>query len=109
MGTCVISFRHNQHLLIFFSVFCRWEFKSDRIERDEKRKALEKYFFYSNRYLSHLMSLKFEKDHYSMAKNRMDEMMLFKISWAEVQFLKKSLDTLTDCRRTLMYTYAFGY
>ena len=27
----------------------------------------------------------------------------------QVQFLKKALDTLCECRRTLMYTYAFAY
>jgi hypothetical protein len=28
---------------------------------------------------------------------------------AQVQFLKKSLDILCECRRTLMYTYVFAY
>ena len=27
----------------------------------------------------------------------------------QVQFLKKSLDILCECRRTLMYTYVFAY
>ena len=31
------------------------------------------------------------------------------MSRIEVQFLKKSLDILCECRRTLMYTYVFAY
>ena len=31
------------------------------------------------------------------------------MSWIEVQFLKKAVDILCECRRTLMYTYVFAY
>lgn len=31
------------------------------------------------------------------------------MSWIEVQFLKKAVDVLCMCRRTLMYTYVFAY
>ena len=39
----------------------------------------------------------------------MEEMQQHNMSWIEVQFLKKSLDILCECRRTLMYTYVFAY
>ena len=31
------------------------------------------------------------------------------MSWVEVQFLKKAVDILCQCRQTLMYTYVFNY
>ena len=31
------------------------------------------------------------------------------MSWIEVQFLAKAVETLRDCRTTLMYTYVFAY
>lgn len=31
------------------------------------------------------------------------------MSWIEVQFLKKAVDVLCQCRQTLMYTYVFAY
>lgn len=30
-------------------------------------------------------------------------------SWIETQYLKKAVDVLNECRRTLMYTYAFAF
>lgn len=31
------------------------------------------------------------------------------MSWIEVQFLKKAVDVLCQCRSTLMYTYVFAF
>ena len=80
--------------------------------------------------MNHIQSLKFENKLYTMVKEKMEEMQLQSMSWIEVmfllsavckrsntsrlfgdqvQFLKKALDTLCECRRTLMYTYAFAY
>ena len=61
------------------------------------------------RYMNHLQSLKFENKLYAMVKDKMEEMQQHNMSWIEVQFLKKSLDILCECRRTLMYTYVFAY
>ena len=63
----------------------------------------------SFRYMNHLQSLKFENKLYAMVKDKMEEMQQHNMSWIEVQFLKKSLDILCECRRTLMYTYVFAY
>ena len=62
-----------------------------------------------HRYMNHLQSLKFENKLYAMVKDKMEEMQQHNMSWIEVQFLKKSLDILCECRRTLMYTYVFAY
>ena len=42
-------------------------------------------------------------------QDKMDEMMRHNMSWIEVQFLSKAVDILSECRRTLMFTYAFAY
>ncbi len=31
------------------------------------------------------------------------------MSWIEVQFLKKAVDVLCQCRQTLMFTYVFAF
>ena len=36
-------------------------------------------------------------------------MQQFNMSWIEVQFLKKAVDCLCQCRQTLMYTYVFAF
>ena len=59
--------------------------------------------------MNHLQSLKFENKLYAMVKDKMLEMQQHNMSWIDVQFLKQSLDILCECRRTLMYTYAFAY
>merc|ERR1712107_979392 len=62
-----------------------------------------------NRYMNHLQSLKFESKLGAMVKDKMEEMQQHNMSWIDVQLLKKSLDILCECRRTLMYTYVFAY
>jgi len=39
----------------------------------------------------------------------MSEMQKLNMSWIEVQFLRKAVDVLCQCRQTLMYTYVFAY
>jgi len=85
------------------------EAKSNRDNQEASRSALQRYLFYCNRYMNHLQSLKFESKLYAMVKDKMEEMQQHNMSWIEVQFLKKSLDILCECRRTLMYTYVFAY
>jgi len=85
------------------------EAKNNRDNQEKSRAALTRYLFYCNRYMNHLQSLKFENKLYAMVKDKMEEMQQHNMSWIEVQFLKKSLDILCECRRTLMYTYVFAY
>ena len=42
-------------------------------------------------------------------QDKMEEMQQHNMSWIEVQFLRKAVDILCECRRTLMYTYVFAY
>jgi len=85
------------------------EARVNRDNQEKSRSALQRYLFYCNRYMNHLQSLKFESKLYAMVKDKMEEMQQHNMSWIEVQFLKKSLDILCECRRTLMYTYVFAY
>ena len=73
------------------------------------RSTLSVLMWFLFRYMNHLQSLKFESKLYAMVKDKMEEMQQHNMSWIEVQFLKKSLDILCECRRTLMYTYVFAY
>ena len=45
----------------------------------------------------------------SCLQDKMEEMQQHNMSWIEVQFLRKAVDILCECRRTLMYTYVFAY
>ncbi|XP_022667404.1 potential E3 ubiquitin-protein ligase ariadne-1-like isoform X1 [Varroa jacobsoni] len=85
------------------------EAKKARDAQEKSRGALQRYLFYCNRYLNHMQSLKFENNLYAAIKLKMEEMQQHNMSWIEVQFLKKAVDVLCQCRQTLMYTYVFAY
>ncbi|XP_041074975.1 E3 ubiquitin-protein ligase arih1 isoform X1 [Polyodon spathula] len=73
------------------------------------RAALQRYLFYCNRYMNHMQSLRFEHKLYAQVKQKMEEMQQHNMSWIEVQFLKKAVDVLCQCRATLMFTYVFAF
>jgi len=81
----------------------------EKLSYDQKRVELERFVFYSDRYLTHLKSLSFDKDLYKMAEEKMEEMTVFNYSLLESKFMKNGVDILCRCRKTLMYTYVFGY
>jgi len=83
--------------------------KRARDAQEKSRAALARYLFYCNRYMNHMQSLKFEHKLYASVRQKMEEMQQHNMSWIEVQFLKKAVDVLTQCRSTLMYTYVFAF
>ncbi|KAJ6219414.1 hypothetical protein RDWZM_005226 [Blomia tropicalis] len=85
------------------------EAKAARDAQEKSRSALQRYLFYCNRYMNHMQSLKFEHKLYDNMRCKMDEMQSNNMTWIEVQFLKKGVDILCQCRETLMYTYVFAY
>jgi len=85
------------------------EAKNAREAQEKSRSALARYLFYCNRYMNHMQSLKFEHKLYASVRQKMEEMQQHNMSWIEVQFLKKAVDVLTQCRSTLMYTYVFAF
>lgn len=85
------------------------EAKKARDAQENSRHALQRYLFYCNRYMNHMQSLKFEHKLYASIKMKMEEMQHHNMSWIEVQFLKKAVDVLCQCRQTLMFTYVFAF
>lgn len=83
--------------------------KKARDAQEKSRAALQRYLFYCNRYMNHMQSLKFENRLYTSVGQKMEEMQLHNMSWIEVQFLRKAVDVLCQCRQTLMYTYVFAF
>uniref|UniRef100_A0A1I7S7D3 RBR-type E3 ubiquitin transferase n=1 Tax=Bursaphelenchus xylophilus TaxID=6326 RepID=A0A1I7S7D3_BURXY len=79
------------------------ESKKARDAQERSRAALQRYLHYYNRFVNHQNSLKLEN------KEKMLQMQQRGFSWIETQFLKKAVDVLSECRRTLMYTYAFAF
>lgn len=85
------------------------EAKKARNAQEKSRAALQRYLFYCNRYMNHMQSLKLENKLYASVKEKMEEMQKHNMSWIEVQFLKKAVDVLCQCRQTLMHTYVFAF
>ncbi|XKL68058.1 hypothetical protein PGB90_003549 [Kerria lacca] len=85
------------------------EARAARDAQERSRSALQRYLFYCNRYMNHMQSLKFEHKLYASVKGKMEEMQHHNMSWIEVQFLKRAVDILCQCRQTLMYTYVFAF
>jgi ariadne-1 len=83
--------------------------KQARDAQERSRAALQRYLHYYNRYMNHQNSLKLEKKLYAQVHSKMEQMQQHNFSWIETQFLKNAVDVLSECRRTLMYTYAFAF
>uniref|UniRef100_A0A2K6A624 E3 ubiquitin-protein ligase ARIH1 n=1 Tax=Mandrillus leucophaeus TaxID=9568 RepID=A0A2K6A624_MANLE len=105
-GGCNHMVCRNQNCKAEFCWVCLgpWEPHGSR-----SRAALQRYLFYCNRYMNHMQSLRFEHKLYAQVKQKMEEMQQHNMSWIEVQFLKKAVDVLCQCRATLMYTYVFAF
>jgi len=71
---------------------------------------LQKYMFYHDRYMNHLKSLELENKLYEKVQETMEKLQTEeKMSWVEVQFLKDAVNTLGECRQTLMHSYVFAF
>lgn len=78
--------------------------------QSKSRASLERYLHYYNRYANHEQSAKLEKETYARIERRMEEIQNSStLSWIEVQFLKKAVDVLSDCRNVLKWTYAMAF
>ncbi|OQV19278.1 E3 ubiquitin-protein ligase ARIH1 [Hypsibius exemplaris] len=81
----------------------------EKADTNSRRAVLERYLFYDTRYNVHEQSLKLETKLIGSVESRMEEMVTHGKTWVEVQFLRKAVESLNRCRRTLMYTYAFAF
>ena len=91
----------------------RFDEKASKDARDSQAKSrqqLERYLHYFNRYANHEQSAKLANEFYNRTEKKMEEMQLTSdFSWIEVQFMKKALEVVLDCRVTLKWTYALAY
>lgn len=91
----------------------RFEEKESTAARDNQAKSrasLERYLHYYNRYANHEQSAKLDRELYNRTESKMAQLQnTSDMSWIEVQFLRTAVDTLSACRRTLKWTYAFGF
>lgn len=83
--------------------------KGEVVAQEQARAELARFLHYCNRYLNHQQSLKFENKLHESVQEKMRSMQHYKMSWIEVQFLKKAVDILCACRQSLMYTYVFAF
>ena len=71
---------------------------------------MQKFIFYFDRYKAHLDSQKMEKDLKAKASEKMQHFQnSANFTWIEAQFLAKAVETLRNCRQTLMFTYVFAF
>jgi ariadne-1 len=91
----------------------RFDENSSKEARDSQSKSrafLERYLHYYNRFANHEQSARLEEQLYKKIETKMEEMQRGSdLSWIECQFLRHSVDVLTECRTTLKWTYAFAY
>lgn len=77
---------------------------------EQSRAKLKRFLHYCNRYMNHEQSLRFENRLNESVMEKMKQLQNdYRMSWIEVQFLKKAVDGLLSSRQTLMYTYVFAY
>ncbi|GET04525.1 putative Ariadne-1 protein [Rhizophagus clarus] len=81
-----------------------------KYKQAESRASLERYLLYYNRFANHEQSAKLDRELYNKTEKKMVEMQqISDLSWIEVQFLKKAVDILVQCRITLKWTYVFAF
>lgn len=65
---------------------------------------------YYNRFANHEQSIRLEADLYARTEKKMDELQEHStLSWIEVQFLAKAVETLGKVRTVLKWTYAMAF
>uniref|UniRef100_A0AAF5HXV3 RBR-type E3 ubiquitin transferase n=1 Tax=Strongyloides stercoralis TaxID=6248 RepID=A0AAF5HXV3_STRER len=75
----------------------------------QARAKLNRYLHYYQRYANHQQSLRLEGNLNHSVEEAMQLFQNEGMSWIEVQFLKTAVSILSNCRKTLMYSYAFAY
>ncbi len=84
--------------------------KGGQDAQSKSRASLERYLHYYNRYANHEQSIKLENELYARTEKKMDEIQEHSnLSWIEVQFLAKAVETLGRCRTVLKWTYAMAF
>ncbi|CAH6718186.1 E3 ubiquitin-protein ligase Hel1p [[Candida] jaroonii] len=92
--------------------------EKDAIELNQKQKrvSLQRYLHYYKRFAVHESSMKGDMKALDKINQRMESFMseqskqnLSNLSWTDVQFLKDAFKALTNGRKTLKWSYCFGF
>ena len=80
-------------------------------EAGKAKRELDRYLHYFKRYQAHHQAQLFAQKQLQQTEKKMGELQesTGSSSWIDVQFLKNANEMVIDCRRTLKYTYVFGY
>ena len=75
------------------------------------KRELDRYLHYFKRYQAHHSAQLFAEKQLLITEKRMGELQesTGSSSWIDVQFLKTANESVIECRRTLKYTYVFGF
>ena len=75
------------------------------------KRELDRYLHYFKRYQAHHSAQVYAEKQLQQTEKKMGELQESTggSSWIDVQFLKNANEMVIDCRRTLKYTYVFGY
>eukprot|EP00038_Savillea_parva_P028832 m.67246 g.67246 ORF g.67246 m.67246 type:complete len:525 (+) comp8422_c0_seq4:106-1680(+) len=91
----------------------RYDDKASKDARDAEarsRAELQRYLFYFNRYANHLQSLQLESKLVAVIEATSAKIQAtVGMSWIELQFLNKAVQSLRRCRQVLMQTYVFAF
>ena len=85
------------------------EAKSKEQQAESSRAALKRYLHYYDRFRNHDNSLKLEHKLYQQVGTKVSQFQAANFCYADTMFLRRAVDTLCECRRTLSYTYAFAF
>lgn len=79
--------------------------------RSETRASMNRYMFFYNRYRLHQQSLKAEEKLRGAIEvvRASNTILNLGLSYQSTSYLSRAVNTLCQCRRTLMYTYIFSY
>jgi ariadne-1 len=73
------------------------------------REQLRRYMHYYDKFMNHKNSLKAETELLIQISLKIEQMQSQLFSWIETEFLRDAVRILNQCRRSLMYAYAFAY
>ena len=88
----------------------RYEESSDVSDKANNfRESLKRYMHYYDRFANHRKSLLAESALMELIALKIEQMQSKSYSWIETQFLRDAVKVLNECRRSLMFAYAFAY
>jgi len=79
------------------------------LEREEKKKALERYLRYYTKFLTYDTTLKTASDVRTKAQAKMNLFQNEQSTLAEVKFIESTTEMLLECQNVLKYSWVYNY